>query len=51
MKPKQFQLAIADRFQDSVLTMLAKRPEDRYETPSKLLLDLGRIAKYENIEV
>jgi len=51
VKPKQYQLAIADRFQDSVLTMLAKRPEDRYETPSKLLIDLDRIARYENIEV
>jgi serine/threonine protein kinase len=51
VKPKQYQLAIADRFQDCVLTMLAKRSEDRYETPSKLLLDLDRIARYENIEV
>lgn len=51
IKPKQYHLSVADRFQDCVLTMLAKRPEDRYETPSKLLLDLNRIARYESIEV
>lgn len=50
-KPKQYHLSIADRFQDCVLTMLAKRPEDRYEAPSKLLVDLYRIARYENISV
>ena len=50
-KPKQYHLSIADRFQDCVLTMLAKRPEDRYETPSKLLMDLNRIARYEGISV
>jgi serine/threonine protein kinase len=51
VKPKQFQLSIADRFQDCVLTMLAKRPDDRYETPSRLLQDLERIARFENVEV
>lgn len=51
VKPKQYHLSVADRFQDAVLTMLAKRPEDRYETPSKLLMDLNRIARYENIQV
>lgn len=51
VKPKHYHLSIADRFQDCVLTMLAKRPEDRYETASRLLLDLDRIARYENIRV
>ncbi|MGH7138055.1 MAG: serine/threonine protein kinase, partial [Pirellulales bacterium] len=51
IKPKQYHLSVADRFQDAVLTMLAKRPEERYETPSKLLTDLNRIARYENIQV
>lgn len=51
VKPKQYHLSVADRFQDCVLTMLAKRPEDRYETVSKLLVDLERIARYENIQV
>lgn len=51
IKPKQYHLSVADRFQDAVLTMLAKRPEERYETPSKLLIDLNRIARYESIQV
>lgn len=51
VKPKQYHLSVADRFQDCVLTMLAKRPEDRYETASKLLVDLERIARYEDIQV
>jgi serine/threonine protein kinase len=50
-KPKEFQMSIDGRFQDCVLKMLAKRPEDRYETPSKLLLDLERIGRYDNITV
>ncbi|HVA47850.1 MAG TPA: FHA domain-containing serine/threonine-protein kinase [Pirellulales bacterium] len=51
VKPKRVHLSVADRFQDCVMMMLAKRPEDRYETPSKLLIDLNRIARYENIQV
>jgi serine/threonine protein kinase len=50
-KPKKFQMSIADRFQDVVLTMLAKRPENRFETPARLLTELDRIARYENLEV
>lgn len=44
--PKQFQLAINDRFRDVVLQLLQKRPEDRYQTPSALMKDLERIATY-----
>jgi serine/threonine protein kinase len=51
VKPKQFQLSIADMFQDAVLKMLAKRPEDRYQTPTALLKDLERIGKYQGIAV
>ena len=51
VKPKQFQMSINDRFQDCVLTMLAKRPEDRYENPSKLLAELDRIGLYDNLQV
>jgi serine/threonine-protein kinase len=51
VKPKQFQMSIADRFQDCVMTLLAKRPEDRYPSATQLLVDLDRIARFENVPV
>ena len=49
VKPKEFQLSIPDMFQDAILRMLAKRPEDRFQTPAGLLKDLERIGKFQNI--
>ena len=49
VKPKEFQLSIGDRFQDAVMQLLMKRPEDRYQTPDALMRDLERIAQYNNI--
>ena len=49
-KPKTFQLSIPDMFQDIVMRMLAKRPEDRHSTASALLKDLRRVAKYQGLE-
>lgn len=51
VKPKKYQLSIADMFQDAVLKMLEKRPEDRYPTPAALLKDLERIGRFQGIEV
>ena len=51
VKPKEFQLSIHDMFQDAVLQMLAKRPEDRFLTPADLLKDLERVGKYQNVSV
>lgn len=48
-KPKSFQLSIADLFEGVVLKMLAKRPEDRYETPSAVVKDLERVGKFNGI--
>lgn len=45
-KPKEFQLAIHDGFQDVIMELLQKRPEDRYQKPSDLLRDLERVAKF-----
>jgi len=50
-KPKEFQLSVNDMFQDAVMMMLAKRPEDRYTTPTDLLRDLERIGRYANVQV
>lgn len=50
-KPKQFQLSISEHFQDAVMMMLAKKPEERYESATKLLMDLNRIARFDNLKV
>ena len=49
IKPKEFQMSIHDMFQDAVLHMLEKRPEDRYQTPGELLRDLDRVGTYANV--
>ena len=51
VKPTQYQLSIPGLFQDVVLRMLAKRPEDRHQTPKELLTDLVRIGRYQGVEV
>ncbi len=50
LRPKQFQLSINDKFEDCVLKMIAKRPDDRFQTPNALLSDLERIGKFNNLE-
>jgi serine/threonine-protein kinase len=50
-KPKKFQLSIPDMFEGVVLRMLAKRPEDRFQTPAQLVTDLERVAKFQNVTV
>ncbi|XZE52255.1 protein kinase domain-containing protein [Planctomycetaceae bacterium SH139] len=47
--PKEFQLSIADKFQDIVMQLLAKRPEDRYRTPRDLLKDLERVGMFNSL--
>jgi serine/threonine protein kinase len=49
VKPKKYQLSIDDLFQDLVMRMTAKRPEDRQQTPRELLRDLSRIGKYNGL--
>ena len=51
LKPTLFQLAIPGLFQDVVLKMLAKRPEDRYQTPTAMLKDLQRTGNYLGVDV
>ena len=46
---KKFQLSIPDLFQDIVLKMMAKRPDRRYQTPTDLLKDMERLAKFQGI--
>ena len=48
--PKSFQLSVNDLFQDVVMTLLQKEPELRVETPSKLIRELLRIGKFNNLD-
>lgn len=47
--PKEFQLSINDKFQDLVMQLLAKRPEDRCTSATALLKDLLWIGKLNNL--
>lgn len=49
--PKNYQFSINDQFEGCVMRMLAKRPEDRYQSPTALLKDLNQIAAFANIDV
>jgi serine/threonine protein kinase len=48
--PKRYQMSINDNFQDLVLKMLAKRPDDRFQNPTVLLHELGRIGTFNGLE-
>jgi hypothetical protein len=48
-KPKKFQLSIPDLFEGSIMRMLAKAPEDRFQTPTELLRDFERVAKFTGV--
>jgi serine/threonine protein kinase len=48
--PKQFQLAINDLFQDVIMKMIAKSPDDRYDNPMQLLKELMKIGKFNNLD-
>ncbi len=47
--PRKYQLAIPQAFAGVVLQMLAKRPEDRYQTMAEVLRDLERTLKYQGM--
>lgn len=47
--PKEYQLSIDGLFEDTVLKLLAKRPQDRFQTPGELLERLEQIGRYNNV--
>jgi serine/threonine protein kinase len=49
VKPKQFQLSVPDLFEGTVLKMLAKRPDDRFQTAKALASELERVAKFQGM--
>jgi serine/threonine protein kinase len=50
-KPKKFQMAIPDLLEGAVMKMLAKRPDQRFQTASELLKGLERVAKFQGVTV
>jgi len=49
--PKRFQESIPDKFQDAVMTMLAKRPELRFHTSAQAARALEQVAKSQGMAV
>jgi serine/threonine protein kinase len=49
VKPTEYHLSIPPLFEDIVLRMLAKRPEDRYPSAKPLLKDLAQVAKFQGL--
>ncbi len=50
-KPKKYQMAIPDMFQGTVMRLLAKRPDERFQTAKELLSDLERVGKFAGVTV
>lgn len=48
-KPTKYQMSIPARFEGVVLKLLAKRPEDRYQTADDLLKELERVGKAQGV--
>ncbi len=48
--PKKYQLSINDLFQDVVMKLIAKSPNDRYDRPSSLLKELMKIGNFNNLD-
>jgi serine/threonine protein kinase len=49
VKPTKYQLSIPSHFEGLVLKLLAKRPEDRYQTAEDLLKELERVGKLKGV--
>lgn len=48
--PKKFQLGVNELFQDLIMRMLAKKQEDRFQTPQDMLEDMLRVGRWNNLE-
>jgi hypothetical protein len=44
-------MSIQEHFDGVVMKMIAKRPEDRYENPARLLAELERIGKFNGLKM
>ena len=48
--PKTYQLSVNELFQDLIMALIEKDPADRIETPAKLIKELLRIGKFNNLD-
>jgi serine/threonine protein kinase len=49
--PRTYQLSIPDKFAGLVMMLLAKRPENRYQSATELLAELDKIGKFQGMTV
>jgi len=47
----EYQLSVPGMFEGIIRTMLAKRPEERYDNATVLLAELDRLGKFQNVAV
>jgi serine/threonine protein kinase len=51
VKPRKIQMSISDLLEGLVMKLLAKRPEERFQSAKELLVQLERVARYQGVEV
>jgi hypothetical protein len=49
--PQKYQMSVPALFQGTILKLLAKRPEERFQTATELLADLQRVGKFAGVSV
>jgi serine/threonine protein kinase len=49
--PRKFQMSIPGQCEGIVMKLLAKRPEERYQTAAELLRELERVAKLNGLPI
>ena len=51
VRPTKYQMSVPSQFEGVVLKLLAKRPEDRYQTAREMLVELERVGKFQGVTV